>query len=230
MLEIQTTQITMSSREMAELTEKRHDSVKRTIETLAENGVITQPQIVDEQSTDSMGRMRTTQVYNLDKRSSIIVVAQLSPEFTARLVDRWQELESIVAAPVKVELPPMTISEKYEQMLVAQRMVQNEQLKAEFPLIWQQVSDGVQNDIVAMFGGVPQLGNSTKTPLDVVEIAKRAGISIPHNRKGAIGKAVKAQSSVPPVVIERVINGSVREANAYTNHEEVLGLIRGLVG
>lgn len=27
------------------------------------------------------------------KRDSIIVVAQLSPEFTARLVDRWQELE-----------------------------------------------------------------------------------------------------------------------------------------
>lgn len=28
------------------------------------------------------------------KRDSIIVVAQLSPEFTARLVDRWQELEA----------------------------------------------------------------------------------------------------------------------------------------
>ncbi len=28
------------------------------------------------------------------KRDSIVVVAQLSPEFTARLVDRWQELEA----------------------------------------------------------------------------------------------------------------------------------------
>jgi phage regulator Rha-like protein len=28
------------------------------------------------------------------KRDSIIVVAQLSPEFTARLVDRWNELEA----------------------------------------------------------------------------------------------------------------------------------------
>ena len=33
------------------------------------------------------------------KRDSIIVVAQLSPEFTARLVDRWQELEAQVRQP-----------------------------------------------------------------------------------------------------------------------------------
>ncbi len=31
------------------------------------------------------------------KRDSIIVVAQLSPEFTARLVDRWRELEGATA-------------------------------------------------------------------------------------------------------------------------------------
>lgn len=31
--------------------------------------------------------------YLISKRDSYIIVAQLSPEFTARLVDRWQELE-----------------------------------------------------------------------------------------------------------------------------------------
>ena len=63
-----------------------------------------QPQIEDEQSTDKMGRTRTTQVYvftgEQGKRDSMIVVAQLCPEFTARLVDRWQELEAQVAQPV----------------------------------------------------------------------------------------------------------------------------------
>jgi phage antirepressor YoqD-like protein len=34
------------------------------------------------------------------KRDSIIVVAQLSPEFTAALVDRWSELEKQVTTPV----------------------------------------------------------------------------------------------------------------------------------
>lgn len=85
--------LTMSSREIAELVEVRHDSVKRAIERLAEKGVIVQPPAVDEQDTDTMGRKRTTSVYQLEKRDSFVVVAQLSPEFTARVVDRWQELE-----------------------------------------------------------------------------------------------------------------------------------------
>lgn len=39
--------LTMSSREIAELCDKRHDNVKRTIETLADQGVIARPQIED---------------------------------------------------------------------------------------------------------------------------------------------------------------------------------------
>lgn len=89
---------TMTSAEVSELVEKRHDNVKRTIETLVASGVIVRPQVEDEQSTDTMGRPRQTSVYLLDKRSSLIVVAQLSPEFTARVVDRWQELESQASA------------------------------------------------------------------------------------------------------------------------------------
>ncbi|UVD41564.1 hypothetical protein PQZ63_gp67 [Klebsiella phage pKp383] len=42
-------ELTMSSLEIATLVEKRHDNVKRTIETLADNGVIVRPQIEDEQ-------------------------------------------------------------------------------------------------------------------------------------------------------------------------------------
>ena len=85
--------LTMTSREIAELVEKRHDNVKRTIETLAERGVFDIPQI--EEYLDSLGRGGNTE-YILGKRSSMIVVAHLSPEFTARLYDRWQELEAQV--------------------------------------------------------------------------------------------------------------------------------------
>ncbi len=81
--------VTMTSLEIAELVEKRHDNVKRTIETLANSGVIELPQF--EEVKNHLGQ--TVSVYLVDKRSSYIVVAQLSPEFTARLVDRWQELE-----------------------------------------------------------------------------------------------------------------------------------------
>ncbi|MCA8249270.1 phage antirepressor KilAC domain-containing protein [Burkholderia multivorans] len=87
----------MTSQEIADLVEKRHDNVKRTIETLANQGVITFPQIEEKPTA---GRPSTEFVFvgEKGKRDSIVVVAQLSPKFTARLVDRWQELESGAAA------------------------------------------------------------------------------------------------------------------------------------
>ncbi len=85
-----TPQKTMSSQEMADLTETRHDSVKRTMETLQNKGIISFTQTVE--NPDNKGG-RPKIVYHVNKRDSYVVVAQLSPEFTAKLVDRWQELE-----------------------------------------------------------------------------------------------------------------------------------------
>ena len=83
----------MNSVEIADMVEKRHDNVKRTIESLAEQGVISFPQIEEKPTA---GRPLQFYVFEGEKgkRDSIVVVAQLSPQFTARLVDRWQELES----------------------------------------------------------------------------------------------------------------------------------------
>ena len=55
------------------------------------------PQIEDCGRINGLGLNQSFRVYVFEgeqgKRDSIIVVAQLSPEFTARLVDRWRELE-----------------------------------------------------------------------------------------------------------------------------------------
>lgn len=83
---------TMSSREIADLLESRHDSVKRAMERLRDRAVIRFTPSV-ETSHDGPGA-RDVEVYLVGKRDSYIVVAQLSPAFTARLVDRWQELEA----------------------------------------------------------------------------------------------------------------------------------------
>ncbi|WP_429499397.1 phage antirepressor KilAC domain-containing protein [Robbsia andropogonis] len=99
----------MTSQEIADLVEKRHDNVKRTIDQLANQGVISFPQIEEKPSTG--GRPATEYVFTGEKgkRDSIVVVAQLSPEFTARLVDRWQELEKGAAEPAFAI--PQTLSE-----------------------------------------------------------------------------------------------------------------------
>lgn len=80
--------ITMSSKEIAAVVESRHDSVKRAMMTLQDKGLITFTRTVEK------GDGRPAAVLHVNKRDSYVVVAQLSPEFTAVLVDRWQELES----------------------------------------------------------------------------------------------------------------------------------------
>ncbi|MCO7557811.1 Rha family transcriptional regulator [Metapseudomonas otitidis] len=89
---------TMSSREIADLVESRHDNVKRTMERLSERGVIRFTP-TEETSHEGAGA-RSVEVYRVNKRDSFVVVAQLCPEFTARLVDRWQELEALASRPM----------------------------------------------------------------------------------------------------------------------------------
>lgn len=90
----------MDSNEIADLVESRPDNVKRTIERLAVKGVIAFPPLEEKPTA---GRSAKVYVFTGEKgkRDSIIVVAQLCPEFTARLVDRWQELERKDAQPVE---------------------------------------------------------------------------------------------------------------------------------
>ncbi|OMQ27342.1 DNA-binding protein [Serratia oryzae] len=95
----------MSSREIADLVEARHDSVKRTIERLAEKRVIQLPPTVNTEIINGLGKKQQSTMYQVCKRDSYVVVAQLCPIFTARLVDRWQLLEAQVLSP---SVDPMT--------------------------------------------------------------------------------------------------------------------------
>jgi anti-repressor protein len=129
---------TMTSLEIANLVESRHDSVKRTVERLVESGIIGQPPTVDDLFVDAQGKTRTTKVYLIDQRSSYVIVAQLSPAFTARLVDRWQELESQlesqVAATPKL---PVSYVEALEALVASEKekLVLTHQLEVAAPKI-----------------------------------------------------------------------------------------------
>lgn len=134
--------LTMSSREIADLVGKRHDKVKQSIERLsiakrgADQAPIDLPPMGEYR--DSLGRPAAEYVFSGEKgkRDSIIVVAQLSPEYTARLVDRWQELESAN----RVQLPDFTNpaesarawAEQYELRAIAQQALAIAAPKVEF--------------------------------------------------------------------------------------------------
>lgn len=90
----------MTSLEIAELCQKRHDNVKRLIDNLTNQQVIACPQV------EVVQKEANNRIYDVEvcvftgeqgKLDSITVVAQLSPEFTAALVKRWYELENAQA-------------------------------------------------------------------------------------------------------------------------------------
>lgn len=115
---------TMSSREIADLTDKRHDNVKRTIADLHDAGLISNPQI--EAGIPGANGVRESR-YLLGKRDTVVVVARLSPEFTAKVVDRWQELEAQLAPAV-----PQTMAQALR--LAAEQAEQMEQQQAALAL------------------------------------------------------------------------------------------------
>ena len=101
----QKSSITMSSREIAALTRLRHSNVCRTIQDLMERQVIGgYPQI--EYTHPQNGQIYYE--YHINKRDTLVLVARLSPEFTAVVVDRWQELEN---QQKPTALLPQTFSE-----------------------------------------------------------------------------------------------------------------------
>jgi predicted transcriptional regulator len=98
-------ELTMSSKEIAKLTTSRPDVVKVTMERLQEKGVISFTSVVENPSKSTGGRPGT--VYLVNQRDSYIVVAQINARFTAKLVDRWMELEGITKPKtVPVERAP----------------------------------------------------------------------------------------------------------------------------
>lgn len=127
MNELMNTKLTMTSVEIAELVESRHADIKRSIKRLIAKGVIRQAPTAFFERINNLGFKVKDDYYVFEgeqgKRDSIIVVAQNCPEFTARLVDRWQELEKQVLQqpqlPESVEVKQL----KHELTLV------NKQLK-----------------------------------------------------------------------------------------------------
>ena len=86
-----TSALTMSSREITKLVNSRHSDVCKSIETLISKGVIGgyQPKPYTHPQNGQI-----YYEYFLNKRDTYILVAQFSPEFTAAVIDRWQELEN----------------------------------------------------------------------------------------------------------------------------------------
>jgi len=87
---------TMSSREIAELTGKRHDSVIRDIRNMCEKMKVDSTQFSGEYK-DSTGR--TLPCYNLDRYHTEVLVTGYDVKRRAAVIKRWYDLETGTATP-----------------------------------------------------------------------------------------------------------------------------------
>ncbi|MGA6466855.1 hypothetical protein ACPEGM_18920 [Escherichia coli] len=106
--------LTMSTLQIAQMMNRvdRHRDIKRTVDRLVASGVIVHAPTAREQLDDKFGRSREIEVYLLDERSSYIVVAQISPEFTAFIVDEWKRLKE---ENEKLRSTPVNPYENFEE-------------------------------------------------------------------------------------------------------------------
>lgn len=129
----------MTSLQIAELVETEHRNVKVSIERLMKRGVIRDTPMTNFEKINNLGLPSKVGVYVFSgeqgKRDSIIVVAQLCPEFTAKLVDRWQYLENkelaklekkTKRADTKIEYKPMTLAISQDHEVVKPYHFSNE--------------------------------------------------------------------------------------------------------
>lgn len=89
---------TMSSREIADLTNSGHDNVLKTIRALMARGVVSgnETPYVHPQNG------QTYSEFLLSYRDTMVVVSGYSVELRARIIDRWQKLEAQAAKPVEL--------------------------------------------------------------------------------------------------------------------------------
>lgn len=126
--------ITMTSREIASITGRRHDNVAVICRELQASGVCPE---IQETPYVSEQNGQTYKQFVLNKRDSLVLVARLSPEFTARVIDRWQELEAAVSTPAFQV--PTTLSgalrlaaEQAERIEEQQKLIEQQKPAVEF--------------------------------------------------------------------------------------------------
>lgn len=120
----------MTSLEISEIVQSRHDDTKRSIMRLADRGVIACPPVAVVQK-EANNRIYDVEVYIFSgeqgKLDSITVVAQLCPEFTAALVKRWYELENQNAVQL-----PQTFAEALQLAADQARKIELDKPKVEY--------------------------------------------------------------------------------------------------
>lgn len=126
--------ISMTSQQIADLVQSRHDDVKRSIERLINSGVIAQPPMADGIKSAN-GVVPKHYVFEGDQgeRDTTIIVAQLSPQFLGEIVDQWRFLKQQMLERVRPSYmieDPIERAKKWIEEATAKQAIENKLVEA----------------------------------------------------------------------------------------------------
>lgn len=198
---------TMSSREIAKLTGKRHDNVIRDIARML-NELDSAHLKFEGSYKDSTGR--TLPTFNLPKRETLILVSGYSVELRAKIIDRWQALESKQTAldeaktarqRARLEAPALADAVKYSREAVG-KGTKHYHYSNEFDLINRVVLGGPSHQLRKIRGlsaGDPVRDALTPSEIKAVEHMQRLNaalidVGMPYQeRKAKLEQVFKAR-------------------------------------
>lgn len=144
------TQLKMSSREIADLTSKRHDNVKRDIEIMLTQ-LNLDPLNFEDIYFDSMNRQQTE--YALDKDLTTCLISGYNVQLRMAIIKRWTELEQQtqfkLPSTYKEALLALVTAEEEKEQLVLQVVEQQQVIEV------QQVDVDALERIASRKGSMP---------------------------------------------------------------------------
>ena len=160
----------MSSREIAELMEKRHDHVLRDIKSLIDQGAICAPSFGETSIgvPGPNGGTRKTPVYLLDFDATMTLITGYDAKRRAMIIKRWRELETGAATPA-FQIP-QTLPEalRLAADLAEQNGTLQKQIEADKPK--------------TIFADAVSVSHTTILTGELAKLLRQNGIDIGQNR------------------------------------------------
>ena len=227
-------QLTMSSTEISELVGSRHDKVKQSIERLAKNKVITLPPLGISENINNLGFKIKSEYYIFNgeqgKRDSIIVIAQLCPKYTARIVDRWQELEEAIALEnhkKQIILPKHIGLAEYRKARAMELSVRAlDKMFSNLPHLSEQSKQAIYADTINPIAGknvipLPKLENKTFSASDVGNM-----LNISSNMIGRIANKLNLKTDEYGIFVLDKSRSSDKQVETFRYNEKAIDVIK----
>lgn len=174
---IQNTKQWISSKEIAQITDKIHKNVIRDIKSLIEQGAINGLSFEPVKYIDEKGELRP--MYNLDKEASLVLATGYNAPLRAKIIRRWMQLEAMQS---------FDIPKNYHEALYLSAKTEEARLKLE-----------IENKRLKPKAAFYDQVTGSKDAIDIGQAAKALHMGIGRNHLFEIlrGKDVLMNSNIP---------------------------------